>query len=63
MPLTSFYSSPRKHQKTEVFLIFSEGIERDRGRKYLNEVNVVKICSKLTKIPEWQQWVDLDSSD
>ena len=35
MLLISFYT-PWKHQKTEGFLMFSGGIETDRGMKWVN---------------------------
>ena len=37
MPLVSFYT-PWKHQKTSDFLMFSGGIERASGMKWINPI-------------------------
>ena len=52
MTLVSFYT-PWKHQKTFGFLMFSEGIERDHGMKWVKCVNVWNLTttSHLSDIP------------
>ena len=47
MRLVSFYT-PWKHQKTKGFLMFSGGLERDRGMKWVKQtVSYEKYSSVL----------------
>ena len=47
MPLISFYT-PWKNQKTKGFLIFSRGIERDRGMKWVKNRRDIFTIFSLT---------------
>ena len=47
MPLISFYT-PWKNQKTKGFLIFSGGIERDRGMKWVKNRRDIFTIFSLT---------------